>query len=279
MLIFWRQLLVECYTIMKNNFEGQEESFSRIQASMNPIVEYLEAGRPLPPMIHAIHRDDKSDYVARFRSLQDSQNVSEVAMVSNGSQIVRLICNSENSYLRLDAEDFIIKYWPHLWGCSRVASNEVLIGLNAADDVPNRENLYRILLGILRDPRRDLNDSAESDMVGLLAEVARDVHAANKVVPVGSSVLPPFMISTLPKASEYIVCAYALEYLVLRVEDDSQSSVDFSVLPILEKKVLENTISVFRRRSAFPDTSAGEVSRNEAIVIKIESWFGSEVNH
>jgi hypothetical protein len=264
---------------MKNNFEREEESFERIQAAMNPIFEYLEAGRPLPPMIHAIHRDDKSDYVARFRSLQDSQNVSEAAMVSNGSQIVRLICNSDNSYLRLNAEDFIIKYWLHLWGCSRIASSEVLIGLNAAEEVPNRENLYRILLSILRDPRRDSNDSEELDMKGLLAEVARDVHAANKVVPVDFSVLPSFMISTLPRASEYIVCAYALEYLVLRFGDDSQSAVDFSVLPILEKKVLENTISVFRHRSAFPDTSAGEVIRNEAIVRKIESWFGSEVNH
>lgn len=256
----------------KSNRAFQKDTDLEILKIMKPFVEDLKAGRPLPPLMGIIgeERSMINEFRSEFRKLQDLQRVPEASMVSSGKDIIQMMASSGNSYLRLEAEDFIFKYWRYLWRSPRAVADEVLAGLEATCDTPNRENLYRLLQKIHRDASTTSGEAEVFDIDGLIPQVTKDIESANQCAPFDASGLPHFIIASLPQGSEHIVCAYALECLVLRMENDHQISWESLNLPRVSPHSMESILKVLRHRNAFPDASPEEIIENRRILSVVE---------
>lgn len=246
----------------------------RLLEILEPFLDAIEKGRPLPPLLGIIGQKPElvQEFKAGFRKLQDQQGVSEASMISNGGEIIQLMASSENSCLTLSAEEFISKYWCYLWRCPRAAASAVLAGLDGTRDFLNRESLYRVLHKIQREARRNPGGKEAFEIADILPQVVKDIEAANQCEPMDTSGLPPFVVATLPQKSEFIVCAYALECLVLRVGNDSGISFRSLGLPRMSRRTEECIRIAIRRRNAFPCTPPKERDENLWIIEVIDSW-------
>ena len=249
----------------------------RILEILGPFIDAIEKGRPLPPLLGIISQKPEvvEEFKSGFRKLQDMQGVPEDFMISNANEIIQLMASSENSCLTLSAEDFISKYWRYLWRCPRAAASAVLAGLDGTRDFLNRESLYRVLHKIQREARRNSGGKEAFEIADLLPQIVKDIEAANQCDPTDTSGLPTFVAAALPQKSEHIVCAYALECLVLRVGNDPGISFRSLGLPRMSRRTEECIRIAIRRRNAFPCTPPKERDENIWTLEVIDSWGAS----
>ena len=250
----------------KNNLE----KISRVLGDFNNVMSMHEkSGGPLPP---APIQGDKSEfdmlgYYADFKVLPED------CKTSSAKGIVHTIATTEHSYLADSAASFISKYWRSLWPNSRSASSTLINELCYANIAFSRETLYRLLLKIQKDSVGDLAKPEASDMDDFLPQVARDIEAANQCASHNTSSYPPFMKVILPQASEHIVCALALEYLILRMEESSKLRLNSLGIPMINKQTLESIIMVIDHRNIYPDITSEERDYNRLIIQKMKSWM------
>ena len=246
------------------------EEISRILGDFNMVMSMHEqSGGPLPPV--PIHGDKSEFDILAYYS--DFKGLPEGSKTSSAKGIVHTIATAEHSYLADSAASFISKYWRSLWPNSRSASSTLINELCYANVAFSRETLYRLLLKIQKDSVGDMAKPEASDMDDFLPQVARDIEAANLCAPPNASSCPPFMKVILPQVSEHIVCALALEYLVLRMEENSMLRLDSLGIPMINKQTLERIIMVIDHRNIYPDITSEERDYNRLIIQKMKSWM------
>lgn len=199
------------------------------------------------------------------------QKMAEGAEIRTGEDLIHLIATAENSVLALSVESFLSKYWQSLWKDGKTPTAAILHELSGTEETLNREMLYRLLLTILCDSKRDSAEPDRSQFEALSVQAARDIAAANECEPSAFSDLPPAMMANLPQPSEFIACSLAMECLCEMLGDSTESPWKTPNPPVLSRQSLEGIAKALGNRHCHPSTP-GSIAYFESVIRKILSW-------